>query len=123
MKTYCTDGSGFSVLLNAIMSSFPSVHVSAFAEAYPNLIREVLICIQILFLCFSSFATLFTTQWSFSTCNAPRHPQTTDEIVPRSQLFASLGVVCCDSSPAADKILPILNDVWKSVSRVEDCVA
>jgi hypothetical protein len=42
MKTYCNDGTGFSVLLNAIMSSFPSAHVSAFAEAYPNLIREVL---------------------------------------------------------------------------------
>ncbi len=48
MKTYCNDGTGFSVLLNAIMSSFPSAHVSAFAEVYPNLIREVLLLSQIL---------------------------------------------------------------------------
>jgi hypothetical protein len=41
MKTYCNDGCGFSVLLNAIMQSFPSAHVTAFADAYPNLIREV----------------------------------------------------------------------------------
>lgn len=48
MKTYCNDGCGFSVLLNAIMSSFPSSHVSAFAEAYPNLIREVHISTQMM---------------------------------------------------------------------------
>jgi hypothetical protein len=41
MKTYCNDGGGFSVLLNAIMTSFPSAHVSAFAEAFPDLIRQV----------------------------------------------------------------------------------
>ena len=113
MKSYCNDGCGFSVLLNAIMITFPSAHVNAFADAYPNLIREV---------------TLFFSQrFALNFCfRPPKHltlvPQTTDEIVPRSQLFASLGTVCCDSSPAADKVLPILNDVWKSVSRVEDCV-
>jgi hypothetical protein len=48
MKTYCNDGCGFSVLLNAIMSSFPSSLVSAFAEAYPNLIREVHISTEIM---------------------------------------------------------------------------
>jgi hypothetical protein len=49
MKSYCNDGCGFSVLLNAIMTSFPSAHVSAFAEAFPNLIREVSISANALF--------------------------------------------------------------------------
>jgi hypothetical protein len=48
MKSYCNDGCGFSVLLNAIMTTFPSAHVSAFADAYPNLIREVTLTANVL---------------------------------------------------------------------------